>query len=272
MNSKRQTIWLVSMLSLMVILSAYYLFTEDTAGKTDLLTESAAVKDATETAGSTQSGAESDIVVSEVTAGGSGNSASDPAGSGSHRSEGDAKQGEAGKTGDAGKTGTAGDDAGGQKADPQQDNAAKDGSAADGGKSGAVQNEAKTDKEVLEQWESQGQAANYFDEIQQKNEQRYAEQYDKLMSQISDVDQDAEQASKAVEELNQFEGQHTKLTGIQETLTKQYKNVAIDVAGNYYKIVVQSEKMDKSQAADILDLVMKELGIGAEAVSIQYVP
>jgi len=29
MNNKRQTIWLVSMLSLMVVLSAYYLFTED---------------------------------------------------------------------------------------------------------------------------------------------------------------------------------------------------------------------------------------------------
>jgi len=29
MNAKRQTIWLVSMLSLMVVLSAYYLFTED---------------------------------------------------------------------------------------------------------------------------------------------------------------------------------------------------------------------------------------------------
>jgi len=29
MNTKRQTIWLVSMLSLMVILSAYYLFTQD---------------------------------------------------------------------------------------------------------------------------------------------------------------------------------------------------------------------------------------------------
>ncbi|MCD9021327.1 SpoIIIAH-like family protein [Cohnella silvisoli] len=34
MNNKRQTIWLVSMLSLMVILSAYYLFTED-APRTD---------------------------------------------------------------------------------------------------------------------------------------------------------------------------------------------------------------------------------------------
>jgi len=29
MNTRRQTIWLVSMLSLMVVLSAYYLFTED---------------------------------------------------------------------------------------------------------------------------------------------------------------------------------------------------------------------------------------------------
>lgn len=29
MNTKRQTVWLVSMLSLMVVLSAYYLFTED---------------------------------------------------------------------------------------------------------------------------------------------------------------------------------------------------------------------------------------------------
>lgn len=35
MNAKRQTIWLVSMLSLMVVLSAYYLFTEDVS-KLDL--------------------------------------------------------------------------------------------------------------------------------------------------------------------------------------------------------------------------------------------
>jgi stage III sporulation protein AH len=35
MNAKRQTIWLVSMLSLMVVLSAYYLFTED-VNKIDL--------------------------------------------------------------------------------------------------------------------------------------------------------------------------------------------------------------------------------------------
>ncbi|MCR8659287.1 SpoIIIAH-like family protein [Paenibacillus endoradicis] len=33
MNTKRQTIWLISMLSLMVVLSAYYLFTQDIGGK-----------------------------------------------------------------------------------------------------------------------------------------------------------------------------------------------------------------------------------------------
>ena len=38
MNTKRQTIWLVSMLSLMVILSAYYLFTQD-IGSDEKLTD-----------------------------------------------------------------------------------------------------------------------------------------------------------------------------------------------------------------------------------------
>jgi len=36
MNTKRQTIWLVSMLSLMVILSAYYLFTQDIGSENKL--------------------------------------------------------------------------------------------------------------------------------------------------------------------------------------------------------------------------------------------
>ena len=42
MNTKRQTVWLVSMLSLMVILSAYYLFTEDVNKSDDLLTDGTA--------------------------------------------------------------------------------------------------------------------------------------------------------------------------------------------------------------------------------------
>ena len=54
MNNKRQTIWLVSMLSLMVILSAYYLFTEDVTPTTDNasgITEQASQTDATKASG-----------------------------------------------------------------------------------------------------------------------------------------------------------------------------------------------------------------------------
>lgn len=56
MNTRRQTIWLVSMLSIMVVLSAYYLFTEDveqfpSAGEefnlndSDFLTEDVVIQD-----------------------------------------------------------------------------------------------------------------------------------------------------------------------------------------------------------------------------------
>lgn len=49
MNTKRQTIWLVSMLSLMVVLSAYYLFTEDTPKAPEMAAEQQHLKgDATE--------------------------------------------------------------------------------------------------------------------------------------------------------------------------------------------------------------------------------
>lgn len=41
MNTKRQTIWLVSMLSLMVVLSAYYLFTEDSTTSLQEVTDQA---------------------------------------------------------------------------------------------------------------------------------------------------------------------------------------------------------------------------------------
>lgn len=60
MNNKRQTIWLVSMLSLMVILSAYYLFTEDVTPPSQSASESRqpadgadkAIASATDSAGS----------------------------------------------------------------------------------------------------------------------------------------------------------------------------------------------------------------------------
>lgn len=68
MNTKRQTIWLVSMLSLMVVLSAYYLFTEDTTAPdtTSAQSQTAAPGNASEVL---QTG---DTTVQEVTNGQAG--------------------------------------------------------------------------------------------------------------------------------------------------------------------------------------------------------
>lgn len=73
MNNKRQTIWLVSMLSLMVILSAYYLFTEDVStptGNASGINETYDPSDATKASGTNADGveySEVDVITGETT-------------------------------------------------------------------------------------------------------------------------------------------------------------------------------------------------------------
>ena len=69
-----------------------------------------------------------------------------------------------------------------------------------------------------------------------------------------------------------MEEKNTKLTGIESELLKQYENVVIDEQSNNYNVVVSSEKLEKKQAADIIKLVMSTLEVGADQVSVQYIP
>lgn len=66
MNNKRQTIWLVSMLSLMVILSAYYLFTDESGTKAPPVAESTQVDGQKPAAGQGANGTSDELVVNEV--------------------------------------------------------------------------------------------------------------------------------------------------------------------------------------------------------------
>ncbi|WP_338551839.1 SpoIIIAH-like family protein [Paenibacillus sp. KS-LC4] len=202
MNTKRQTIWLVSMLSLMVVLSAYYLFTQD-ASSPDLLTdntqqERAVTQGATEAAGS-------GIVVDEVQHG------------------------------------------------------------ADNGLSAA-------DKEVLEQYEQGGAATSVFADIQQKRTQENNEELDKLMADIANTQVDKEKSTEAAKQLSMLEEKNVKLTELEEQLMQNYESAIVDEENNVYKVVVASEKLEKNQAADIVDLVMKKMEINADQVSVQFVP
>ncbi|MFX3633600.1 MAG: SpoIIIAH-like family protein [Candidatus Pristimantibacillus sp.] len=206
MNTKRQTIWLVSMLSLMVVLSAYYLFTQD-SGSEDLLTDSS----------QTEKGA-SPSNAAEVTAGGNQMIIDEV---------------------------------------QQPDNSAI----------------SPADEQVLEQVEAQGGVSSVFAELESKRTEQYNEETDKFYAVIADTqDTNPEESTAAWKEITLLEEKNLKLTNIETELLKDYHNAIIDEENNRYKVLVESEKMEKSQAAEIIDLVMKSLDVNADQVSVQFVP
>ncbi|MBW7454164.1 SpoIIIAH-like family protein [Paenibacillus sepulcri] len=226
MNTKRQTVWLVSMLSLMVILSAYYLFTEDVDTSSDMLTdgtqqEQQVQSDATE-ASTADTTLDNGITVTEVT--GAANS----------------------------------------------DNAA---SAADEQAAGETADAVKTDEEVINEIEASGGAVStVFNDMQEKRDEKFYSEINQLYGQISDTKQKPEEASAAVEQINLLEDKNTRITGIEEELTKEFSNAFVSEENNKYKVVVQSDKLEKSQADSIMMLVMNELEVGGDQVSVQYIP
>lgn len=207
MNTKRQTIWLVSMLSLMVVLSAYYLFTND-SNSPDLLTDGTQTEQGTNqnatsaTAGSTE-------IVPDAVVQTKDNSELSPA-----------------------------------------------------------------DKEVLEQLETQGTViSSEFAEAQLKRTQQYDEESNKLLAVIANTQKNTqEQVTEAAKQLDLLEEKNTKLTGLEEELMKDFHTAIIDEQNNQYKVLVESEKLEKSQAADIIDLVMTTMEVRPDQVSVQYVP
>jgi hypothetical protein len=206
MNTKRQTIWLVSMLSLMVVLSAYYLFTQDTSSP-DMLSDGTQTQ---QKAGATEAAAGNDqIVVDQV-------------------------------------------DSAGKATDDDS--------------------LSEADKQVLEQIEAQGGVdTSVFSQVEEKRSQLNSDQQDKLFTEITNLE-DPKEAQAAATQLEQLEEKNSKLTSIENELMKTFQQAIVNEEGNGYKVLVESDKMDKSQAANIIDLVMKTLGVDADQVSVQYIP
>jgi stage III sporulation protein AH len=217
MNSKRQTIWLVSMLSLMVVLSAYYLFTED-ASKLNSVKDASQIEnikiDTTET--TSDSTAKTDKITQSNTK---------------------------------------------EKADVE----AK-------AKSEATAKQL-TDADVLEKVAQQGKSSDdYFMAQQMQRNDNLAKQTQNLMTIITDSKQNTEAVTKAYDDLHVIQTRTEKLNGIEEELMKDYPNVIVTEDANKYKVVLQDDKLEKSQAVSIVDLVMNELSVGPENISIQVMP
>jgi stage III sporulation protein AH len=221
MNSKRQTIWLVSMLSLMVVLSAYYLFTED-ASKLNTTKDASQVQEVK--IDTTQTTLDSQATTDKTTGG---------------------------VTADKTKTQTTAETKTSSEATTKQ----------------------LTDAEILAKITQQGQTSeDYIISQQLQRNENLANQTDSLLKIINDSKQNTEAVSKAYDDLHVIQTRTEKINVIEEELTKDYPNVLVTENANKYKVVLQEKTLERSQAVSIIDLVTNELNIGADSISIQYMP
>ncbi|WP_434750458.1 SpoIIIAH-like family protein [Paenibacillus amylolyticus] len=273
MNNKRQTIWLVSMLSLMVILSAYYLFTEDSGPINPPVADSQQVNgmkqgEAKETAGivdPTEGLVINEVVNSGEVTGDSG--VADPA-----ENTTGAKGQEAGN---AEKTPVAEPGTKEGETDKNSENSAEKGAVTTPKTEGKTGGEAaKTDEEVLKEMEQQNtavSASSQFQNYQWQREESNNRKYEELMTVAGDLSKTPQENAKATEQLRVLEDKQAKITGIEETLSQQYANAIVQEEADKYKVVVLSDKLDVKQAVSIVDLVMKELAVSQNKISVQYV-
>jgi stage III sporulation protein AH len=130
-----------------------------------------------------------------------------------------------------------------------------------------------TDEAVLEKIAQQGKSSeDYFMAQQMQRNDILAKQTKNLMTIITDSKQNTEAVSKAYDDLQVIQTRTAKLNDIEEQLMKDFPNVIVTEAANKWKVVVQENKLEKSQAVSIVDLLTKELNIGFENISIQVMP
>ncbi|KGE17970.1 SpoIIIAH-like family protein [Paenibacillus wynnii] len=281
MNGKRQTIWLVSMLSLMVVLSAYYLFTEDSGVSAP--TETAGtmqvegkVKDA---GGSTlPSVGDGGVVINEVVK--DGNVVTDPdtaADSGAVATDTSTDTATNSSKDDVVTDTAVKDPLASEQAaatsettkDPVKDTAVKDKDASASADKPVVKDDAAILDEVASQSVS---ASSMFTNYLYEREQKNLKDQNDLLALINDMDKTPADNAMASEQLRNLEEKESKITGIEEKLQLKYGEAIVkEEKDDTYKVVVLSDKLDVKQAVGIIDLVMKELSVTQDKISVQYV-
>ncbi|RAV00975.1 SpoIIIAH-like family protein [Paenibacillus sp. YN15] len=222
MNTKRQTIWLVSMLSLMVVLSAYYLFTED-VDKLNTATEKAVQQ-------------EIKVTTEE-------------------------------------KTPQEADKAVGGVADSSAADSAKSAQTQTADKTKAADSAQTTDAQVLEKVASKAvSGSDYFADLVIKRNEDLGKRVENLANIISDTKKSADEIAKASDDFDRIQTMQAKVESLEDILGQTYSNAVVLDEGDKFRTVVQvANKLDAKQAQTIIDLMIKELGVTKEAVSVQYI-
>lgn len=251
MNNKRQTIWLVSMLSLMVVLSAYYLFTEDSGTSKIPVADSQQVVDQ-------KTGDNNEAIVSEVKVDGETTDLTATADTTDTKNT--AK--ETDTTTVVTDTATKDTDKTGSATDKSSETAQAETTPS---------TEPKNDEEILKEVASQATSGrSILDTYQLERKESSMKKENDLYVKLNETNT-PEEVAKANDELRSLDEKESKITGIEEELTNQFDEVVVKEENDKYKVLVLSEKLDVKQAVSIVELVMKELNVSQDKVSVQYV-
>lgn len=277
MNNKRQTVWLVSMLSLMVVLSAYYLFTEDSSPANPPVADSEQVskvkQDAAQEATTKAEEQLNELKVNEVVTNGvvTNGEVTDGASATSTKSD-TASTTDPATENSKGDKDTAAPPTTEPATSDQNTTATKtDATAQSDDKAAST---AKTDQQVLDQvatdQAAQPTAAAVIDNYLLERDVENQKKNDELTTAMNDST--PKKAAEAQKELHVLEDKQAKITGIEEELQQQFANAVVrEEDADKYKVVVLSEKLDAKQAVTIVDKVMKELNVTQDKISVQYV-
>lgn len=201
MNTRRQTVWLVSMLSLMVVLSAYYLFT-DKVGEADIAVDEATTIEAVELGEHTEGMELGERLGEQLAA----------------------------------------EMNGGGEAEPQ-----------------TITTSARGSRE-------------YFAILELERNDALSRHTEQLMSIAIDPDKSAEEVGKAEEELRTIQDMQARVSDLEYQLMQQYENVIIAEEEGRWKVIVQANALNRSEAVSIIDKVAADLNMQPGKLAVQYIP
>lgn len=285
MYTKRQTVWLVSMLSLMVVLSAYYLFTED-AGTVNH-NQSALSLNEVKVDSTDLSMHAAEQIVKEAAAGaatGTGTTAGSAQSGAANSSAGSVQSGAANSSAGSVQSGTANSSAGSAQSGAANSSAGSVQSGGANSSTGSAQTDAAnssassqaatagSDAQVIQKVAAQATSGReFFDSMQMQRTEELSKQSEKWMTIVTDSSQKTENVTKAYEELNKLQEMEARMTSIEEKLLKDFPNAIVTQDSNRFKVIVQADRLQKSQAVTIVDMMMQEMSIGPELISVQYI-
>lgn len=235
MNNKRQTIWLVSMLGLMVVLSAYYLFTDEP--KESIITGEASV----------------DATGHEVTVEGIG--LLDPSALQELNLEEAPPVTEPTESAQEHSTETL-----------QEAGTVETPETADAGEGAAQQ---MTDELVLQQVMNQS-ASDIITNLQIERNAYFSKKLEDLMKEMTDESATEENIAEAVNQQNRLMDLEEKLNGFEEKLLSIYENAAVtyDEDADHFTVHVAAAALQKSEAASIITQAIEDLDIAVHQISV----